>query len=542
MSPLLRILALWRGQIFWLVLGIMIALVAFGTSIALMMLSGSLLVASFGGAVVAIPALLSIIGPTRVLSRYFERLATHEATFRALTDLRVWFFQGLAERSAGGLGFRRAGDVLARLVNDIEALDGLYLRILVPFASLVLLVPLFILLPWPVSPVLALGLVALLLCAGLLLPILMARAAGKAAGELATSVAALRVICLDALSGLREVRAFGAEGRMIAGMQAIEAGLFTAQRSLAAKAALANATAFLAGQCALILVLLLAHSTSGSGIVLAFVIIAGFEAVGALPRAGAYAGSANASAKRVLEAAEAPIPVPDPAQPLVLPTSNHLHCQAVQFRWAADRPLVFDGLSLDIPAGSRVALLGPSGAGKSSLAALLLKVAAPEAGAITLGGTNIANLSAAQLRSRIGWLGQTTHLFDDSIRANLLLGRPNATDEDLWTALDQAAIGETVRALPDGLDAWVGEGGTKFSGGQARRLVLARALLSQAPILILDEPCTGLDADNERAFLETVNQVAVGRTVILIVHRLTGVEKLDRIYRLAGGRAMAAMA
>jgi len=384
--------------------------------------------------------------------------------------------------------------------------------------------------------------VGLLLAAGVLLPVVMARTARGAAGELTVAVGSLRVICLDALSGLREVRAFGAEGRMIARMQSIEGGLLAAQRSLAARGAIANAGAFLAGQFALLAVVMLAGGSTGQAITLVFLVTAGFEAVAALPRAGAYAGLASASAARVIEAAEGPIPVPDPVMPAAMPASNHLRVENLRFRWLPDRPLVFDGLSLDIAAGSRVALLGPSGAGKSSLAALLLKVASPEAGAIKLGGTDIATLTADEVRGRFAWLGQTTHLFDDSIRANLLLGRPEATDAEMWCALDQAAIGELVRALPEGLDTWVGEGGAKFSGGQARRLVLARALLSHAPILILDEPCNGLDADTERAFLETMNNVAAGRTVILIVHRLTGVERLDRIYRLAGGRAMAATA
>jgi ATP-binding cassette, subfamily C, bacterial CydC len=146
------------------------------------------------------------------------------------------------------------------------------------------------------------------------------------------------------------------------------------------------------------------------------------------------------------------------------------------------------------------------------------------------------------VRARIGWLGQATHLFDDTIRANLRLGRPEADDAALWVALDAARIGDVVRALPDGLDSWVGEGGARFSGGQGRRLALARVLLSQAPVLILDEPCSGLDAETERAFLTTLNEVAGGRTVLLIAHRLTGVEQLDRIWRLSGGHAVAAAA
>jgi ATP-binding cassette subfamily C protein CydC len=244
----------------------------------------------------------------------------------------------------------------------------------------------------------------------------------------------------------------------------------------------------------------------------------------------------------VLEAADAPVPVPEPAHPAPAPTGAGLRFQGVHFRWQDDRPPVFEGLTLDIPPASRVALLGPSGAGKSTLAALALKVAAPLQGEILLGGVDIAALPAALVRERIGFLGQTTHLFDDTIRSNLLLARPDADDAALWAALDAAQIGDLVRALPDGLDTWVGEGGARFSGGQGRRLALARALLSPAPILILDEPCAGLDAETERAFYLTLNEVAEGRTIILIAHRLTGVERLDRIYRLSGGAAVAAAA
>ena len=171
---------------------------------------------------------------------------------------------------------------------------------------------------------------------------------------------------------------------------------------------------------------------------------------------------------------------------------------------------------------------------------MALKVAAPSEGRVLLGEVDIAGLSAAEVRSRIGWLSQATHLFDDTIRANLLLARPDAAEEDLWAALEAARIAGLVRELPDGLDTWVGEGGARFSGGQGRRLALARALLSQAPILILDEPGAGLDAATEREFLTTLNDVAEGRTVVLITHRLVGVERLDRIFRLSGGKAVAA--
>jgi ATP-binding cassette subfamily C protein CydC len=348
------------------------------------------------------------------------------------------------------------------------------------------------------------------------------------------------VACLDALRGLREVRVFSAEGRMLANVQAREGALLAAQHALAVRAAWAGAAAFLCAQAAILAVLARADVLPAQTAVLLFLAVAAFEAAGGLPRAGVAAGQAAAAARRVLQAAEGPPPVPDPARPAPAPAGNTLRFEAVRFAWAPDRPVVFDGLSLEVPQGSRVALLGPSGSGKSTLAALALKVVAPQQGRVLLGGTDLAALPAEVVRARIGWLAQGTHLFDDTIRANLLLARPDADDDALWAALEAARIADVVRNLPERLDAWVGESGARLSGGQGRRLALARALLSPAPVLILDEPCAGLDAETERAFLATLNDVAEGRSIVLIAHRLTGVERLDRIWRLSAGRAVAA--
>jgi ATP-binding cassette subfamily C protein CydC len=289
-------------------------------------------------------------------------------------------------------------------------------------------------------------------------------------------------------------------------------------------------------------VLLAAGGPPAVAVAAAFLTIAGFEAVGGLPRAGALAGYAAAGARRVREAATGPIMAPDPATPVALPRDTTLRFEGVRFRWQADRPLVLDGLTMEVPPGSRVAILGPSGSGKSTLAALALRLAVPEAGRVLLGGEDIASLKAAELRSRVALLSQQTHLFDDSIRANLLLARPDADEKALWAALDAAQLGDVVRALPDKLETWLGEGGFRFSGGQGRRLALARVLLSPALIVILDEPCAGLDIETETAFLTTLNELGRGRTFILIAHRLLGVERLDRIWRISGGHAVAATA
>jgi ATP-binding cassette subfamily C protein CydC len=539
-GPLFRIMGLWSRQTVWLLAGLLMSLAALAAGVGLMTVSGFTVGVALVGGGLAVPAVLRGLGSARVVLRYAERLVTHGATFRALADTRVWFFRRLAATSAGGLGFRQAGDVLARLVGDVEALDGLYLRILLPLAAAVVLLPVLALLIGHRAPGLGIEIGVLFGAAAFVLPWLAAKASGRAGTGLAAEAGALRVAALDALTGLREVRAFAAEGRMLAVVQAREAALLSAQQAMAGRTALAGAASFLCAQIAVLAVLIDAGINPAAAIAGAFLVLAAFEAVGGLTRAGALAGHASAAARRVLEAADAPVPVPDPADPAVMPVGTALRFEGVEFRWQPDRAAVFDSLTLEIPQGARVALLGPSGAGKSTLAALALKVVAPRSGSIRLGGVDIATLPAGLVRARIGWLGQATHLFDDSIRGNLLLARPDADEAALWAALDAARIGDVVRALPERLETWVGEGGTRFSGGQGRRLALARALLSPAPVLILDEPCAGLDGETERAFLETLNETAAGRTVILITHRLTGVERLDRIFRLSGGKVVAA--
>ncbi len=463
MMPLLRILSLWRGRAWRLGLGLALAILGTAAAVAMMGLAGAMVAA--GGAMLAAPLALRILAYNRIVLRYLERLATHDAMFRALADLRVWFFRGLAARSAGGLGFRRAGDLLARLVNDVEALDGLYLRILVPAAGAVLLLPGLALLTGHASVPLAVMVALLFAAAAFLLPAMAARMTRDAGTRLSEAEAGLRIAALDTLSGLREVRAFGAEGRMLALVQAKEAALFAAQDGLARRAAAAQAAALVCGQAAL-LALLVALGAHPGLVAALFLAVAAFEAIGGLPRAGVLAGHAAAAAGRVIAAAEGPSPVPDPAAPATPPAGSALRFENIHHRWQPDRPLVFDGLSLEIRAGQRVALLGPSGIGKSTLAALALKVAAPDEGRVLLGGADIATLAAADVRARIALLSQSTHLFDDTIRNNLLLARPDADEAALWAALTDARIFDLVRALPDGLDTWVGEGGARFSGGQ----------------------------------------------------------------------------
>jgi ATP-binding cassette subfamily C protein CydC len=540
MTPVRTILRLWRQQSAYLAFGAALALAALAAGLALMANAGLYTATAIIGGVLAVPIALQATGAARVVFRYSERLVTHDAMFRALARVRIWFFNGLANSAAGGLGYRRAGDLLARLVNDVEALDGLYLRIIIPGLTVLLLLPILVVVLARENPWALLALLPFLLIA-VLLPWRAARLAEANARLAAAAMAALRTAALDALTGLREVKIFGAEPRMIAAVQSRETAHIVAQRDLARRVSRLNLMGFLAAQAGILLTLLIGLAAPPSATLIAvFVLIAAFEAVQAMPRAGVLLGQSRAAAALVVAAAQTPPTVPDPVTPARFPASHALTFDQVGFRYGPDLPFVFENLSLQLPAGSRTAILGPSGAGKSTIAALLLKLQAPVTGKIRLGAADLAALPAEAVRAKIAYLSQTTHLFADTIRNNLLLGDPTADDARLWSALDAAQLAETIRALPEGLNTWLGESGNTLSGGQGRRLALARTLLSDAPILILDEPCAGLDLATEIAFHETLNRAAPDRTILLIAHRLTGAEQLDRIWRLAAGTLMAA--
>lgn len=547
LAPVGRILQIWQRRAPLLTAGALLSLLALIIGLVLMREAGIRVAAMTMGMIVVTTGALRIFGSARVILRYAERLVAHDAMFRALADVRVWFFRHLARGAAAGLGFRRAGDLLSRLVSDVETLDGLYLRIILPLAGACLVLPFLFIAINMVSSVLAVVVCALFACGAFVLPLCAAMLGRREGGQVNHEAAQLRVGVLDMVGGLREIATFGAEGRMLDHVRDRAAALCRAQMKQARMLALAGAASYLCGQAAVVAVLAAALGLGLPRIAplpaaaVLFLTVAAFESIGGLTRAGALAGNITRAAARVVAVGDLPEHAPpEGTQPA--PEGTDIRFEQVSFRWDEARAPVLDHLDLSIPAGQRIAVMGPSGAGKSTLAALLLKVVGPQAGRITLGGEDIATIRDEAMRERIAWLSQATHLFTDTIRANLLLGRPDATEADLWAALEQARVADVVRELPDGLDSWLGEGGASVSGGQGRRLALARVLLSHAPILILDEPATGLDAQTEREFLLTLNEVTQERTVILIVHRLTGVEKLDQAWRIVGGKTVAATA
>ncbi|MBV1838345.1 thiol reductant ABC exporter subunit CydC [Acetobacter estunensis] len=548
-AALMRIIKVWKPHAGRLIVGLVLSLLAVIAGLALMSGAGLRFAGTVIGVTVVTTLALRVFGVSRIVLRYAERLYAHDAMFRALATLRVWFFRSLAKGAAAGLGFRRAGDLLSRLVNDVETLDGLYLRLLLPLAGAILTFPVLVVALSRANALLAVLIGCLFAISALFVPLAAARLSRREGAALAHAQAALRVSVLDLVSGMREIRVFGAGPRMLDRVSLANDRLLARQKHQSRRLALVGGVSQLCTQTA-VLLLLAAIAGIGfdriapvTGVGLLFLTLTAFEGAGSLARAGMLAGNMGAAAQRVVAVAdEHPVPHQSVPAATTMPQTFDVLYDHVGFRWREDRPWVYEDFSLDIPVGSRVALLGPSGAGKSTLAALLLKAVYPQKGRILLGGVDIAALPDEWVRRHVAWLSQATHLFDDTIRNNLLLGTPEASEEALWTALDEAAIGDFVRTLPDGLNTWLGEGGVKVSGGQGRRIALARTLLSDAPILVLDEPATGLDAQTEQDFFLTLNRVATGRTVILIAHRLTGVEHLDRVWRIAGGVATAATA
>ena len=538
-AALRKILSVWRPYSGRLVFGMVLSALALLSGLALMWNAGASVTALALGLGTAF-GLLRAFGGARIILRYAERLYAHDAMFRALAALRVWFFRNLAQGAAAGLGFRRAGDLLNRLVGDVELLDNLYLRIAMPVLGIAVSLPVIAFVAgaanWRLGVILAL----LFVFAACLVPLWAARRASSRSGHILHAESSLRVAALDLATGLREARAYSAEARLAERIMTEESKLHDAQLTQARAMAGAGTVSYLCGQLALVLILAGLAGFGGlgvtylSGVALVFLTGAIFESIGTLARTSVLSAQVGEAARRVVDIASEP--PSGSGKTCEAPENGDIVLNDVSFGWDGARAPVLRGVSLTIRAGEHVALIGPSGAGKSSLAALLLKVATPQSGSITFGGHTLDTLDTTSLRERIGWLSQATHLFSDTIRNNLLMGRQDVSDARIWEALERAEIAETVQALPDGLDSWVGEGGARLSGGQGRRIALARTLLQNAPVVVLDEPATGLDSATERAFLETLGRTMRGRTVILIAHRLTGVESLDRAWQLVAGR------
>jgi len=495
------------------------------------------------------PAILSLtvtivavrfLALSRPLARYCERLASHDLALRALGRVRSRFYERIEPLAPAGLEGYRRGDLLARMVGDVDSLQGLYLRGLGPpvvalLAAAACIGATAVFLP-RAAAVLALGLLA----GGLAVPLVagrLGRAAGRRQAE-ARGILAAELV--EALRGAPELVVFGREQETLDRVRTADRKLDLLGRRDALVAGTADALSTLVAGLTAIGVLAVAVSAHEAGTLdrvlvamLALLALASFDSVAALPAAARELPATLAAGSRVLELTDQEPTVRDPAEPLPAPRPPaEVALEAVTARYQSDEPAVLRGFTLRLAPGRHVALVGPSGAGKTTVTNLLLRFLDPEEGRVTIAGRDVREYRQEDVRRLFALAGQEAHVFNSTIRANLELARPGVGDEELREALRRARLEDWVATLPDGLETLVGEEGGRLSGGQRQRLTLARALLADAPVLLLDEPTAHLDPPTAEALVNDVLDAACDRTVLLITHRPEGLELMDEIVRL----------
>jgi thiol reductant ABC exporter CydC subunit len=498
------------------------------------------------------PAILSLtvaivgvrfFGLGRPIVRYLERLASHDLAFRVLGRVRVRVYERLEPLAPAELEGYRQGDLLSRVVADVDALQFLYLRGIVPalaalVAGCVSVAVLAALLP-AAAVVLAAGLIA----AGIGVPLVAGAIGRRAARGESAARGELSAELVELLAGAGELSVYGRGAEALDRTRAADRKLTRLTARAAFADGLADALRLLVTGAAVTGVLALAVAAHGhDGLdrvmiaTLALFALASFEGVQPLAQAARELTSSLAAGGRLAELTEHAPSVRDPVSPAAFePGFVPVVLENVRARYGPDEPAVLDGLSIRLDPGRRIALVGPSGAGKSTVVNLLLRFLDPEAGRVTIGDRDVRELRQEDVRRTIAVAGQDSHLFSTSIRENLRLARLDADDAAIEVALRRARIWDWVQSQPDGIDTLVGEQGRELSGGQRGRLVVARALLADAPLLVLDEPTAHLDPETAISLLDDVLDNAGSASVLLITHRRERLERMDEIVELTVG-------
>jgi thiol reductant ABC exporter CydC subunit len=545
-----RILRLVGPERRWLVLAALLAAATSASGVALVgsasaLISRSELVTTTATLGVAI-TFVRLFAAVRATARYGERYVGHLGTFRITTRVRTWVFDSIAPLGPAVLDDRRRGDVLSRLADDVDELQDFYLRVAVPplaaGATAALAVIALGVLHWSAGLLLALTLAIV----GLLVPVLARRAGRAAASHVITDRAAVRAELAEQLAGIDELCVAGATDGLVERVAALDQRLVDDQTRLDGVRGAITATIGLLGlgsaAAALALGASLVERGRLDGVVLAvlpLVALTAVEAVAPVTLAAEHLGRTRSAAARVFAITDQSPSVQDPSHPVCL-SGGSLTVRDLTFRYSPDGPVVLDGVDLELPAGTVAVLTGPSGSGKSTIADLLVRFRDYRDGSIRLGGADLHDVSVAAVRDRVALVAQRDHLFDTTVRDNLLLADPDASESRLLEVLDATGLTQLVRTLPNGLGERVGEDGRRLSGGERQRLLVARALLRNADVLVLDEATAHLDPPSERELLERVLADRAGRTTLIVTHHREQLVPVDVVLTLQDGRITSA--
>ncbi len=536
-----------RKRLGWLAAGLALAVLSLAAGIALLALSGWFITASALAGLGLIVALdiftpgagIRLAALTRTVSRYLERLITHEATFRLLADLRIEVFSRLLRHDEIQLRSLRRGDTLSRLTADVDLLDHLFLGIAAPTLAAVIVTLLASLLLALVNPVLALIPILCLIVAGPVVTGMILATGRQSSRQLGQALPELRGLASDSIEGLGELRALNQLGMQGKRINQIALTITEFQRRLATLDALGQAVViglgFLAAWLTLVASLLLVQRGLITAPVAGLIVLAVFglgEAWHPLPAAWRRLSLCRTAAERTVEVINQPSGLPAPTHSVMPGPGFALFFEHVYHAYCPFDPPVFKDFSLKIAHGEKIAVTGPSGSGKTTLALLLMRQIDPQSGRVVAGAIDLKQIDPDQWRQLVGYLPQNPVLFRDSLAANLRLARPLASDEEMTAALNAVGLGPFLDGLPEGLDSWIDEAGANVSGGQRRRIALARLMLTDPPIVILDEPLAGLDPVTRRELAVRLSLWLADKTAIMITHSLDELPHHDRVIRL----------
>ena len=537
MKPLFPFLSLYRNHFGRLLLGTILAITSLSASIGLLSLSGWFLAASF---LVGSTILFNFFYPSsgvrglaigRTISRYLERLVTHDATFRVLAELRISVFKKLIPLSPSGLNRFRNSELLNRLVADVDTLDTLYLNLLSPFISAIIVIAFMAIGLSFVSGLLTIIICGILLTLLFIFPAIFYRLGQKSGKKIIQARAEYRSQFIEWVQLNAEFLLFGLVPLMTEKLEKTEQTWLSSQSKESQLTGFSNALlTFMNGVLVCVVILLVATAIDAPSAdtpealvaLVIFCVMASAEILMPIGIAFLHLGQLITAAERLNDVIE--------QRPLV-------RFKNITFSYPASHQAALNALSFEVNKGEKVAILGKTGSGKSTIFQLLNRHYDPTSGQILLANCNVADYPEATLRSHLVTLSQRVHIFSQTLRDNLLMGNPHATDEQLKLVLEQVELAYLLQE--QGLDLWLGEGGRPLSGGEQRRLGLARVLLSNAELVLLDEPTEGLDRETEQQILMLIFTHCQTRTLLMITHRLQGLKRFDHVYRIDNGQLLA---